>query len=283
MFGYVNFTGFNGLSMKPAIAQVCSLMGPFEGDVEDYSAGGCSAMELYWTKVENYLQERSVDDFRRILAENEMETPVASFQGGLLASQGEARREAWALFDRRIQLCQDLGIQTFVVHCDVPAPLDEQVIDRVRMSLKDAAHRAADHGVRIAIEAQASSALANNIQTAAVLVAEVGLNSLGICLDAFHFYTGPSKYFDLNYLNTENLFHVQVCDLVDTPREFARDADRIMPGDGDIPLEPIVQHLKAINYDAYVSLELLNPSIWQIPALQIGEIGMIAMRRLLAA
>lgn len=267
--------------MKPAIAQVCSLMGPLEGDVEDYAAGHCSAMELYWTKVENYLQEHTVEDFRRILDENEMQTPVASFQGGLLASQGAAREEAWALFDRRLKLSRDLGVDTFIVHCDVPAPLDEQLIDRVRVSLQDAATRAAEQGVRIAIEPQATSALANNIQTAVVLISEVGSAALGICLDVFHFYTGPSKYFDLNYLTRDNLFHVQLSDLADTPREFARDADRIMPGDGDIPLGPIVQHLQTIEYDRYVSLELLNPNIWQIPALQIGEIGMTALRRVL--
>lgn len=267
--------------MKPAIAQVCSLMGPLEGDVEDYAAGHCSAIELYWTKVENYLKERSVDDLRRILDENQMEAPVASFQGGLLASQGEARQEAWGLFDQRLQLCQGLGVETFVVHCDVPAPLDEQVIERVRHSLQDAASRACQRGVRIAIEPQSNSALANNIQTAVVLVSEVGSPSLGICLDAFHFYTGPSKYFDLSYLTRDNLFHVQLSDLADTPREFARDSDRIMPGDGDIPLEPIIQHLRGIGYERYVSLELLNPNIWQIPALQIGEIGMTALRRVL--
>lgn len=267
--------------MKPALAQVCTLSGPLESDVEDFAAGHCSAIELYWTKVENYLQQHSVESLRDLLAAHAMEAPVAGFQGGLLASQGEARREAWSLLEKRLEISQSLGVRTLVIHCDVPRPLDEATVDRVRHSLQEAAERATAHQVRLAIEPQADSALANNIQTAVALISELGSPALGICLDSFHFYTGCSKYFDLHYLTTENLFHVQVSDLADTPREFARDADRIMPGDGDIPLQPIIDHLRAINYQGFVSLELLNPNLWQIPAVQIGEVGMTAMRQLL--
>jgi sugar phosphate isomerase/epimerase len=267
--------------MKPAIAQVCTLMGNLEKDVEDFAAGHCPAIELYWSKVETYLKDRTVSQLLDLLQKHSMAAPVASFQGGLLASQGEARREAWSLFAERLELSRQLGVRTMVVQCDVPAPLDTETIDRVRVSLNDLARQAADRGVQIAIEPQATSALGNNIQTAAVLVAEVDSKSLGICLDVFHFYTGCSKYCDLDYLTTDNLFHVQVSDLSDVPREFARDSDRIMPGDGDIPLAPIVAHLRSIEYKQYVSLELLNPQLWQIPALQMGEIGMTALRRLL--
>ncbi len=56
----------------------------------------------------------------------------------------------------------------------------------------------------------------------------------------FHYYLGPSKFEDLGYLTVENLFHVQLADLAQLPRELATDADRILPGDGDFLLEPIV-------------------------------------------
>ena len=83
---------------------------------------------------------------------------------------------------------------------------------------------------------------------------------------------------DLALLSEQNLFHVQFCDVADTPREFASDSDRILPGDGDIPLGTIVDHLRAIGYQRYVSLELMNPRIWQISPLQFGEIAMTSLR-----
>ncbi len=267
--------------MKPAISQVCCLNSPFEKDVADFAAGHCGAIEVWLTKLETFLQSHAVDDARRLLDEHELTAPAASYQGGLLTSQGEARREAWELFGRRLDLCKQLGIGTLVVACDIAGPLTQQDIERAQMSLTQAAQQAGMRGVRVALEFQARAAFGNNLQTATALVAEVGSPHLGICLDAFHYYTGPSKPDDLAHLTKDNLFHVQFCDLADVPREFAADSDRILPGDGDIPLGPIIDHLQAIDYQGLVSLELMNPQIWQIPALQLGEIGTTALRKLL--
>lgn len=267
--------------MIPTISQVCCLNSPFEKDLDDFAAGHCNSVEIWLTKLENYLQSRSLADVRNLLARFEMAAPVASFQGGLLTSQGERRKEAWDLFTRRLELCRELQIGTIVVACDIAAPLNQQVLDRVQVSLTQVAQEAGKSGLRAALEFQASAAFGNNLQTAAALVAEVGSPHLGICFDAFHFYIGPSKLEDLGYLTQQNLFHVQVCDLADTPRELATDSDRILPGEGDIPLTPIIEHLRRIDYRGCVSLELLNPQLWQVPARQLGEIGITCLRKLL--
>ena len=267
--------------MKPAISQVCSLNSPFEKDIEDYAAGACRAVELWLGKLEGYLEKHSTDDVRRLLEAQEMTAPVASFQGGLLVSQGDARREHWEHFSRRLRLLRELGVGTLVVACDVIGPLEQQDLERVQASLTQAAVRAGEHRIRLALEFQASATFGNNLQTALALVSETGSPHLGICLDVFHFYAGPSKAEDLAYLSPENLFHVQLADIAGVPREFACDADRILPGDGDFQLRPILDALRAIGYDGYVSLEVMNPQIWQVPARQLGEIGMTALRTVL--
>ena len=267
--------------MIPTISQVCCLNSSFEKDIEDFAAGHCGSVEVWLTKLENYLQSNSLADVRSLLAIFEMAAPVASFQGGLLTSQGERRKEAWDLYTRRLELCRELQIGTIVVACDIAAPLNQQTLERVQVSLTQVAQEAGRRGLRAALEFQAASALGNNLQTAAALVNEVGSPHLGICFDAFYFYIGPSKLEDLGYLTQQNLFHVQVCDLADTPRELASDSDRILPGEGDIPLAPIVEHLRRIDYRGCVSLELLNPQLWQVPARQLGEIGMTCLRKLL--
>jgi 4-hydroxyphenylpyruvate dioxygenase len=218
---------------------------------------------------------------RALLDKHGVTTPVASFQGGVLASQGDFRKQHWESFERRLAQCRELQIGTLVLAADVGAPLTQQDIDRVQMSLGQAAELAAKFDVRLALEFQARAAFVNNLQTAAALVAQVGSSHLGLCLDAFHFYVGPSKTEDLGYLTVDNLFHVQLCDLADTARELATDADRILPGDGDIPLEPLVARLRAIDYQGYVSVELMNPQIWRVPPIQFGEVAMTALRKLL--
>ncbi|MFO0903011.1 MAG: sugar phosphate isomerase/epimerase family protein [Pirellulales bacterium] len=267
--------------MKPTLSQVCSLPSSLPTDFEEYSAGQCRSIELWFTKLETYLQSHSVDDFRRLRERYEVATPVASYQGGLLTSQGEQRREAWRLFTNRLELCQQLEIDTLVVACDLANPLTQVDLERARTSLVQIAQEAGRYGRRAALEFQASAALGNNLQTAAALTSEVGSPHLGLCVDAFHYYCGPSKGEDLGYLTRDNLFHVQVCDLADVPRELAADGDRILPGDGDIPLAPLLAHLRHIGYDGCVSVELMNPLLWQVAPRQFGEIAMTSLRKLL--
>lgn len=267
--------------MKPTLSQVCSLPSSLPADFEEYSAGQCRSIEVWLTKLETYLQTHAVDDFLQLRERFEVTTPVASYQGGLLTSQGEQRREAWRLFVDRLELCERVGIDTIVVACDVPRPLAQVDLERAQTSLAQIAREAGLRGRRVALEFQASAALGSNLQTAAALVAEVGSPHLGLCLDAFHYYCGPSKVEDLGCLTRENLFHVQVCDLADVPRELASDGDRILPGDGDIPLAPLLARLREIGYDGCVSVELLNPLLWQVAPRQFGEIAMTALRTLL--
>lgn len=267
--------------MIAALSQVCSLSSPFEADLEDYAAGHVGAVEVWLTKLETYLESHTLDDVRRLCEQLGVTLPVASFQGGLLASQGEQRRLAWELFSRRLDLCRELGVRTLVVACDVPKPLDQQTLQRVQVSLVQAAQQAAAARVRLALEFQASAAIGNNAYTAAALVADVASPFLGLCFDAFHFYTGPTKSEDLGYLTAENLFHVQVCDLADRPRELYTDSDRILPGEGEIPLAPLVERLRQINYDGVVSIELMNPQLWQVSARSFGEVAITSLRKLL--
>jgi 4-hydroxyphenylpyruvate dioxygenase len=267
--------------MIPTLSQVCSLNAPFGDDLEDYAAGQCHSVELWLTKLGEYLKSHTPADVRRLLDDLQMQAPVASWQGGLLTSQGAMRKEAWDLFEQRLDLCREVGTSTIVVVCDIQAPLDQTAIERARASLLQVAQAAGRRQLRAALEFQARAALGNNLQTAVALVDEVGSPHLGICLDAFQFYVGPSKLSDLALLGAENLFHVQVSDLADVARELATDSDRILPGDGDFLLKPLIEHLGAIGYTGCVSVELMNPQIWRVPPRQFGEIAMTSLRKLL--
>lgn len=272
--------------MITALSQVSSLPSGFAKDLEDYSAAGCQAVEVWLTKLESYLETHSLQSLRDLLHRHEIKLPVASLQGGLLSSQGEARRAAWDLFRRRLALCRELAIGTIVVAFDVPVPVSQhslsgQEVERIFASLAELAHAASEYGVRVAMEFQASSAFGNNLQTAAGAVSQIGNRWLGLCFDAFHFYVGPSKTEDLGLLTPENLFHVQLCDVADVPREFAADRDRILPGDGDIPLRPLIHRLQEISYQQCISVETLNPQLWCIPPRHFAEAALGSLARLL--
>ena len=61
-----------------------------------------------------------------------------------------------------------------------------------------------------------------SLDTTLALIAQCGAEDVGVCLDLFHYYTGPSKFEDLAYLTPENLAWVQVCDLERRPPRAGR-------------------------------------------------------------
>ena len=266
--------------MKYCLSQVCTLPASFELDIEDFAAGGCQTIEVWLTKLEHFLESHSVEQAIALLEEHNVQLPVASFQGGLLASQGEKRKQHWDHWQHRLNICQQLNIQTIVVACDVPAPAAATDLQRIQESLKQLSRDAEQAQVSVALEFQATAAFGNNLQTAAALITQIPSPFMGLCFDAFHFFVGPSKLSDLEAVDPERLFHVQLCDLLDMPRELATDSDRILPGEGSVPLQDIAQWLKSIDYQRTVSIELMNPQIWQVPPRQFSEVGLAALNQL---
>jgi 2-keto-myo-inositol isomerase len=267
--------------MRPAIATVSSLEAPLPAILEDYAAGHCEAVDLWLGQADAFLADHEQSALRDLLASHGVKAVAASFQGGLLTSQAEARREHWSHFKQRLALCRVLEIPVLVVAGDAFGPLNPQDLGRLSVSLFEAAKQAADAGVRLALEFDARASFPNNLQSAVALVEDVGLPSLGVCLDWFHYTVGPSKPQDLWLLTADTLAHVQLSDLAHVPREMASDADRILPGEGSSPPTDLVRRLGEIEYTGAVAVELLNPALWRVPPRQFGEIAITALRRVL--
>ena len=130
-----------------------------------------------------------------------------------------------------------------IVAVDFIASSIPRITRSAAASLAEAGELAGSFGVRLALEFQKGAAFCASLDTTLALIAQCRSPHVGVCLDLFHYYTGPSKFEDLAYLNRDNLAWVQVCDLSGTPRELAGDADRIFPGEGDFQIEPILDHL----------------------------------------
>src|SRR5436190_688368 len=87
--------------------------------------------------------------------------------------------------------------RTFV---DVVADFAEKVtptdLERSVVSLKQAGQWAAGFDVRLALEFRGRSTFCSSLDTALALVAQAAEPNVGVCLDVFHYYTGPSKFED---------------------------------------------------------------------------------------
>jgi 2-keto-myo-inositol isomerase len=267
--------------MKACISQATTLKNPFEADLSLYGRYGWTAVELWLTKLESFLETHSPAEALDLIDSSGLKPVAAASQGGLLLSQGAERIAHWDHFRRRLLLLQELNVPTLIITPDFVRSPGIAEYARAAQALGEAAQLAASFGVRIAIEFQKSSPLCACLETAIALIAQSGADNAAVCLDVFHYYTGPSKFEDLAHLSPQNLAWVQVCDVSGTPRELAGDADRILPGEGDFELGPIFEHLERIGYDGYVSLEVLNPHLWQVAPDRVAELGYQALNRVL--
>lgn len=267
--------------MTPCISQATTLPTPFAEDIGAFAAGGCTAVEVWLTKLETHLQQHPADDTAKLLGDHNITLAAAAYQGGLLLSQGEQRKAHFDHFKRRLELCERFGIPTLLLVADFAQASDPAALQRAVVSLAQAAQWAAGFGVTLALEFRGTDTFCSCLDTTISLVEACREPNVGVCLDLFHYYKGPSKPEDLHRLTAANLAHVQVCDVAGVPRELMTDADRVFPGEGDFHLAPVVSRLREIGYARWVSLELMNPTLWQSKPTQVAELGLAALRRLL--
>jgi sugar phosphate isomerase/epimerase len=64
---------------------------------------------------------------------------------------------------------------------------------------------------------------------------------------------------------------------------LATDSDRIFPGDGDFCFRPLLERFGSLGYDGWISLELLNPTLWQAQAAQVAQVGLTALKNVLSS
>lgn len=267
--------------MKPCLSGATIMTSTFAQDVGYTADAGCEGLEVWLPKLETHLESESLDSTRKLITDRGVKLVAASFQGGLLLSQGEKRKAHFDHFKKRLEICQALSIPTMIVVADYSDAIDPTSLERSVVSLTQAAQWASAYQVRLALEFQSKAAFCSSLDTAITLMRECPEENVGINFDVFHYYNGPSKLEDFTMLDVERLFHVQYCDVAGVPRELATDADRILPGDGDYQLELLTQMLKGMKYEGWVSLELLNPTLWQAKPQQVAEIGITALRKCL--
>jgi sugar phosphate isomerase/epimerase len=116
----------------------------------------------------------------------------------------------------------------------------------------------------------------------AVLVAiESGHPQACVLPDVYHLYKGGSDFIGLKLLNgaAVHVFHMNDYPAA-PPREAIGDSDRVYPGDGIAPMAEIMQSLRAINFDGYLSVELFNRSYWERDPLEVARVALKKMQDL---
>ena len=243
------------------------------GDLAALRAGGWTHLELWLAHLDG---EGAPDaaTTRRLMDDAGIAASGGCAQAGLFFNTGDALRQARDSLAQRLTQCQALSAPHLVVTPTNPFVSGKQLpenpsdadLDVAAENLRGAGDLAAQYGVRLGIEFLKMAHFVSSLPTAATLAARTNHPNVGVLVDTFHLYAGVSKVEDLQLLraNPERLFFVHVNDVpASTPRELLRDPERVLPGEGDMPLDAIFTALRALPYTGLVSLELFNPAFYE--------------------
>lgn len=112
------------------------------------------------------------------------------------------------------------------------------------------------------------------------LLDEAGARNVGLTLDSYHWYAAGDGLDTIRQTRGERIVLLHVNDAKDVPREQLIDSDRVVPGEGVIPLVDWLQAIDATGFDGFIGLEVLGPRLAELDAEACAALGTDCLKRL---
>jgi len=171
-----------------------------------------------------------------------------------------------------LEMCAALGSKILLV-CSSTSVHASQDLDALAKDLRKLAMLAIPLGIQVAYEGLSWGRTINEFTTAWEVVSRADVPNLGLGLDSFHLFATQTPLDDLELLDPEKIFLVQLADFmwqeirsveerITTARHF-----RVFPGEGvhSEALADLVRRLHALGYRGDYSFEVFNDDYQQIP------------------
>lgn len=157
---------------------------------------------------------------------------------------------------KMLPLAQELSIRTVSVVELLGVAWDGRAIGQAFAVLCD---RAADHGVRVAIEFVPTGAIAD-FGRALELVERADRANGGIMVDCWHFFRSGSSLEQLAGCPGDRIFSVQINDALAVPEADLNIGmmNRLLPGEGDLDVRGLMDALAATGTTAPIGIEVFS-------------------------
>lgn len=220
------------------------------------------------------LYERSAAEFPELRARiDDLGVRVTFIDGLATVLPGTDLPPGEATFDQCIDMAHVVGADAInVVHMTGrPMPLDDMA-----GAFAAACERAAAEDLRLAIEFIPDTGIPD-FATAAAIVRAAGATNGSVLLDTWHFARGGGRFADLDDDAVALIGGLQLSDR--TPDQDAQPyvprRGRKVPGDGALPLVPLVADVRRLHPELPIGVEVLSD--------EIDDLGLDAGARRLAA
>jgi sugar phosphate isomerase/epimerase len=243
---------------RVSLNQVTTLGWPFERDLDAYAAAGVPAVGLSVHKLETVGLARGV----RLVRERALSVSCLTSSGPIPLADPDGAARAVARAREHLAAAAEVGAACLMLLPGAAPGLPwDEAAARAREHVAALAAEAGRAGVRLALEPVSQLRMdlcfLNSFHDALDFADALALPDVGVVLELNNAWT--ERHLDENLrTRTRRIAVVQVSDFkVGTLRA----SERVMIGDGDIPLRRLVRALAAAGYDGWYDIELLGPAI----------------------
>jgi sugar phosphate isomerase/epimerase len=231
----------------------------FEEDVTHYAESGIPAMGVWRQKLSDCGQTKALE----LLNKANMKVSHLFWAGGFTGSDGRSYRESVEDASEALDTAAALQTKILVVHSGPRAGHTHNHAKRLFQSaLAELTPKAAELGVTLAVEPMhvgcaAEWTFLNTLDEAIALLNAVGGSQVKMVLDTYH--VGQSE--KLVERAAELVPLVAMIQLGDAKRPPSGEQNRCRLGEGNVPLEKIVEAMESAGYNGYYDVELLGEEI----------------------
>ncbi|MBL8123021.1 MAG: sugar phosphate isomerase/epimerase [Pyrinomonadaceae bacterium] len=271
--------------MKLALNGATTMKADLETDIRAAAAAGYDLVELRSNKLYDYLETKTVDDLKALLAD----TGIGVLSINTLEHITWRSDEDYAAIKEE---CAKLSEISQAIGCpyvlSVPGALrqgpktDEETIEESVRVLNELADIAESYGIKLGFEflGEAGNSV-TTLDLGSKIVELVDRESVGNVIDTYHFYAGSSSFDALENLDPAKLFIFHINGAEDLPKDQLNDSKRLYPGEGVLPIGEMNAILDKIGYDGPASVEIFRPEYWEQDPFEVAVKAKLAAEQAL--
>jgi 2-keto-myo-inositol isomerase len=242
--------------MSLCMHQGTSRAAGYRKSLEGWAKAGIKNVELSDTMLEAFLKTDTLDAAGKVFKDLGM-TAVSS-QAVLpdVWIPGPARAASLETFKRRCEQFSTMGVKK--IYC--PSVTNRKVTMEDYKATPGCIHEAGEiakqFDITAMIEFARTSTHLATLTSSLKMIREANHPNVRPMMDFFHFWSGLSKFEDLDLFQHGELAHAHFQDVADVPKELYDNNSRLIPGDGVAPVGKILKKLSEKGYTGALSVEL---------------------------
>lgn len=233
----------------------------YRKSLEGWAKAGIKNVELSDALLDDFLKTDTLAAAGRVF--KDLGLSAVSSQAVLpdLWIPGPARAASLETWKKRCEQFSSLGLPRLYCPSVTTRKVTPDDYKATPGCIHESGEIAKQYNLTTMIEFTRTSTHLATLTSALKMIREAGHPNVRPMMDFFHFWSGLSKFEDLDLFHPGELAHAHFQDVADVPRELYDNSSRLIPGDGISPLFRILRKLAEKGYAGSLSVELFLPEL----------------------